>query len=115
MRTKLYTALAYGTLLVDVYLVLAPLAARMMKGKYSSWLPLFGEHGSLEMQSFPALVVATWTGILAIGCLKTQSLQSDNSHVPSTSWFVLVLSIIWLVNIVPIVTSFSWNVFLRGL
>lgn len=114
MRTKFYTVLAYLTLLVDVYLVLASLAARMMKEEYSSWLPLVGSNGNSETHSFAVLVVATWTAILAIGCLRIQNLQTDNAHTPSTVWFILVLSIIWLINIVPMLSRFSWDVFLRG-
>lgn len=42
MRTKFYLLVGYGTLVIDVYLVLASIASRMMKAEYTRLLPPFG-------------------------------------------------------------------------
>ena len=43
-----FLVVGYGTLIVDVYLVLASVAAKMMKAQYSRYLPPFGSEGGVE-------------------------------------------------------------------
>lgn len=114
MRMKFYTVLVYGTLFVDAYLVLASLAARMMQAQYRTYLSPFGSDGVSNPQHIPVLMIATWTAVLAIGCLKTQSSQTDNTGTPGTVWFIVVLSTVWLIEIVPILINVARGLFLHG-
>lgn len=111
MRTKFYLVLGYGTLVVDIYLVLASTAAKMMNSQYRSYLPPFGSDGAAEPSRFMVLLLATWTAILALGCLRANNLRSETGAAPGTLWFVLVLATVWLVYSMPVL----WNVFAQGL
>ena len=111
MRSKFYTALSYGTLVVDAYLALALTATRMMKRGYTSHLPPFGSEGVSEGTRFLVLLIATWTAVLAIGCLRANSAQAESPHAPGTVWFVLVLAIVWL----PVLIDVSRDLFTQAL
>lgn len=115
MKTKFYTLLAYTTLLLDGYLILASQAVRMMKVEYSSYLPLFEAKGFSTRQHTVTLAIATWTAVLAVGCLKTQSSGKGEPRNPAVSWFFVVILVAWLVNVVPVLITFAKNLYLRGL
>jgi hypothetical protein len=70
MRTRFYTAVAYGTLALDAYLALACVATRAIPRDGHRYLPPFGFVGASEASRFVVLSVATWTAILALGCLR---------------------------------------------
>lgn len=97
MRTKFYLVVGYGTLAVDAYLVLASIATRMMKAEYSRFVPPFGAHTGGEPSRVMVLLIATWTAILAMGCLRANNEQAGKTRSAGTIWFVLVLAIVWLV------------------
>lgn len=111
MRTKFYLVLEYGTLVVDVYLALASIASKMMKQEYRHYLPPFGSEGVAEPSRFMVLLVANWTGILAMACLKASTVQPERAPTPGALWFVLVLSIVWLVYLTPVLR----DLFVQGL
>ena len=114
MRTTFYTAAAYGTLLADAYLALASIATRMMRPEYQRYLPPFGG-GASEGSRILVLLVATWTAVLALGCLRTGRAEAKDSHASGVLWFVLVLVLIWLVILLPPAMGALWNLFVRGL
>ena len=102
MRQKFYNVVAYGTLIVDAYLVLASIAIRMMKTQYRHYLPPFDSEGDVEPSRFIVLVVATWTAFLAIGCLKSANVKSEGAAAAGIVPFILLLIIVWLVYLTPI-------------
>ena len=115
MQTKFYLMVGYGTLILDVYLVLASVATKMMNTQYRHLLPPFGSNGGAEPSRLIVLFVATWTAILAMGCLRANTVQSEGGSAPGTLWFVLVLALVWLVYLVPVIIDVSRNLFLQGL
>jgi len=104
MQKRFFIAVGFGTLVVDAYLVLASIATKMMKREYSSYLLPFGSEGDAPSR-LTVLLIATWTAILAIGCIRSNSTQSNKSSAPGTLWFVLVLAIVWLAYLTPVL----WN------
>ena len=114
MRLTIYTILAYGTLLADAYLALASVATRAMHPEYQRYLPPFGDAVS-EGSRILVLLVATWTAVLALGCLRAGRTEAERSHAPGVLWFVLVLAVIWLVILAPLIVDLSWDLFVRGL
>lgn len=104
MQTKFFLAIGFGTLIIDAYLVLASIATKMMKREYSGYLLPFGSEGDAPSR-FIVLLIATWTAILAIGCIRSSNTKSEKSSAPGILWFVVVLAIVWLVNLIPIL----WN------
>ena len=104
MQTKFFLAVGYGTLIVDVYLVLASIATRMMNSQYTGYLPPFGPDGA-QTSRFMVLLIATWTAILALGCIRSNNPKSAGA--PGTIWFVLVLAIVWLGYLTPLL----WELF----
>lgn len=115
MRANFYTVLAYGTLLVDAYLALASVAIRMMKREYSSYLLPFRTGEVSGEQRFLVLIIATWTAALAIGCLRLHVAQKSNHTMPGIFWFILILSVVWLIQGVPLMLNFARELFVRGL
>ena len=111
MRTKFHLVVGYGTLVVDVYLALASIATKMMKPQYGGYLPPFSSEGVTEPSRFMVLLVATWTAILAMGYLKANHVKSDGAPAPGTTWFVLVLAMLWLGYLTPVL----WNLFVKDL
>lgn len=108
---KFFSVVGYGTLVVDVYLVLASIAAQMMEAQYRAYLPPFGSADFEEPSRFIVLLVATWTAVLAMGCLKANDAQSVTGSAPGVHWFVLVLAVVWLVYLTPLLLELSWNLF----
>ena len=115
MRTTFYTAAAYETLLADAYLALAWVATRMMHREYHRYLPPFGIDGVSEGSGLLVLIVATWTAVLALGCLRAGRTERDESHAPGALWFVLVLAVVWIMILLPLAIDALWNLFVRGL
>lgn len=111
MRANFYTVLAYGTLFVDAYLALASVAIRMMNREYSSYLLPFGTGKFSGEQRFLVLIIATWTAALALGCLKLHGAQKSNHTMPGIIWFILILSVVWLIHGVPLMLNFAREVF----
>lgn len=114
MRTTFYTTAAYGTLLADAYLALASVATRMIHPEYQRYLPPFGDDVS-EGSRILVLLVATWTAVLAVGCLRAGRTEAEGWHAPGVLWFVLVLAVIWLVFLLPRGVDLIRNMFVRGL
>jgi hypothetical protein len=114
MQTKFFLAVGYGTLVFDAYLVLASIATKMMKAEYSGYLMPFGAGGAAEPSRFMVLLVATWTAVLAMGCLGANYSQSERTRAAGTLWFVAVLAIVWLVYLTPVVIDVSWSLFVQG-
>ena len=110
-----FLVVGYGTLIVDVYLVLASIAARMMKAQYRGYLPPFGSEAGAEPTRFMVLLVATWTAILAIGCLRANHAQPEGTRASGTLWFVAVLALVWLVYLTPVLIDVLWKLFVQGL
>ena len=106
MQTKFFLTVGFGTLVVDAFLVLASIATKMMKREYSGYLLPFGSEGS-EPSRFLVLLIASWTGILAIGCIRSRKTSSDGA---GTLWFVLILAIVWLAYLMPAL----WNKVMGG-
>ena len=94
MRKNYYVVLGFGTLVVDAYLVLASIASGMMKSEYRMNLPLFGEGSVLASSRLMVLMIATWTALLAIGCLRGTS-TSEGTNVMAIAPFVLILALGW--------------------
>lgn len=101
MQTKFYIFVGYGTLLCDAYLVLTSIAAKMMQPQYGHLLPPFGWEGVGVPSHFTVLFIATWTGILAMGCLARNT-TPEKADAPGKLWFVLVLATVWLVHLIPL-------------
>ena len=97
-----FSVVGYGALVVDAYLVLASIAARMMKAEYLAYLPPFG---AVEPSRFVVLLVATWTAVLAIGCLSANDAPSGRRSAPGVLWFVLVLAVAWLVYLTSLLVG----------
>ena len=106
---KFYRAIGYLTLVVDAYLVLASIATRMMKAEYTHFLPPFGSDNGTQPSRVLVLIMATWTAILAVGCLN-QSRPESNS-APGSLWFIVVLAIAWMSYLMPAVR----DLVIRGL
>jgi len=115
MQTKFYLVVGYGTLAVDVYLVLASIANRMMKAEYSHLLPPFGSGGGGEPSRVIVLLIATWTAILAMGCLAAARPKSKDAPAPGSLWFVVVLVLAWLSYLTPALRTLCSQLFIRGL
>jgi len=117
LRASPFTIAAYVTLLADAYLVLASLASRMMQEAYASYLlPFSGDNNSDETH-FLVLIVATWTAILAVGCLSSRRTSSQGNHSAAVVWFFLVLAVPWLFILIPtILNTLNWakRLFLYG-
>ena len=88
-----FTIVAYITLLADAYLVLASLATKMMNRAYASYLLPFGGGNNAGETHFWALIVATWTGTLAVGCLSSRDPSSRGKHGAAIVWFLLVIAL----------------------
>ena len=114
MRT-FFSVVGYGTLVVDAYLILASIAAPMMEAQYRAYLPPFGSAEFGQPSRFVVLLVATWTAVLAMGCLRANDVQSVRGSAPGVLWFVLVLAIVWLVYLTPLLIGLIWNLFVRGI
>lgn len=104
-----FTIAAYVTLLADTYLVLASLASRMMKEAYASYLlPFSGDKNSDETHLM-ILIIATWTAVLAVGCLSSRRRSSNDNYSAAVVWIVLVLAIPWLFVLIPTtLTTLNW-------
>ena len=111
------TITAYVTLFADTYLVLASLASRMMKEAYASYLlPFSGDKNSDETH-LTVLTIATWTAVLAVGCLSSRRRSSNDNYSAAVVWIVLVLAIPWLFVLIPTtLTTLNWakQLFLYG-
>jgi hypothetical protein len=114
MRRTFYTAVAYGTLVVDAYLALASVATKAIPREGRRYLPPFGFVGVSEASRFLVLLVATWTAILALGCLRASGEQRERSHSAGVLWFVLVLAVIWLLLMLPLLVELLWEWFVWG-
>ena len=114
MRLKFYAALAFGTLAIDVYLALVSVATRMISGKNAAYLLPFASDGVSDGERILMLVVAGWTAVLAIGCLKASDPHNERPFAPGPIWFVVVLVVIWLSYIIPLVVAAFWNLFVYG-
>jgi hypothetical protein len=90
MRRRFYPAVAYGTLVVDAYLALASVATKATPREGHRYLPPFGFVVASEASRFLVLLVATWTAILALGCLSVSGEQRERPHAAAVLWFVLV-------------------------
>jgi hypothetical protein len=113
MRTKFYIAVAYGTLVVDAYLALA-CAATKATPYVNDYLPPFRLVGGSDASRILVLGVATWTAILATGCLRAPSERREDLHGAGILWFVFVLAFIWLLLLLPLLVSFAWKLFIKG-
>jgi hypothetical protein len=87
----------------------------MMKAQYRGYLPPFGSEGNEEPSRFIVLSVATWTAILAIGCLRANHAQPEGTRASGTLWFVAVLALVWLVYLTSVLIDVSWKLFVHGL
>lgn len=58
------------TLLFDAYLLLALVAASMMKVEYHWMLPPFGFEFAVSIPRIVYICLVVWTGFLAVGCLQ---------------------------------------------
>ncbi len=114
MRTRFYTAVAYGTLVADAYLALASVATKAMPREGHHYLPPFGWVGVSEVSRILVLFVATWTAILALGCLAASSGPRESPHGGAILWFVLVLGVIWLLVLLPLLIDLLWGWFVWG-
>jgi len=109
MPSKFNLVAGYVTLAVDAYLVLASIATRTMKAEYSRFLPPFGADDGTEPARLTVLLIATWTAILAIGCLNAGRARSDNGSAPGSLWFILVLGIVWCAYLTRVLKDvFAW-------
>lgn len=86
----------------------------MMNPEYSRYLPPFGSEGVGQPSHFVVLCIATWTAILAAGCLRANNAAREREHAPGSLWFILVLAIVWLVYLIPLLVDFLWNLFVQG-
>lgn len=101
MQTRFNLVVGYGTLVIDAYLVLASIATQMMKAEYTRFLPPYGSDSGSEPSRILVLIVATWTAILAVGCLNQSRPQANSS--PGSLWFIVVLAIAWMSYLAPAV------------
>ena len=79
----------------DALLVLAATASQMMQEKFRYLLPPLGNENG-DPTRFSVLVVATKTGVLAIGCLTTRRKESDSVSIAAIFPFLLILVVGWL-------------------
>jgi hypothetical protein len=114
MRRRFYTAVAYGTLVVDAYLALASVATKATPREGHRYLPPFGFVVASEASRFLVLLVATWTAILALGCLSVSGEQRERPHSAAVLWFVLVLAVVWLFFVLPLLVELVWRWFIWG-
>jgi hypothetical protein len=114
VQSKFYPAVAYGTLVVDAYLALAAVATRATPREVHRYLPPFGLVGESEASRFLVLLVATWTAILALGCLRASDEHRERPHAAAVLWFVLVLAVVWLALVLPWLVGLFWQWFLWG-
>ena len=110
MSTTFFKVAAYGTLVVDAYLALAAVATRVDVRD----LPPFGSEPVTDCTRLVVLLVATWTAILAVGCLGTGTGRSERTQTPVVFWFVLVLGLVWLGFLLPWLTDTFWRLFVQG-
>jgi hypothetical protein len=116
-RASPFTIAAYVTLLADAYLVLASLASRMMKEPYASYLLPFSGDKNSDAIHLMILIIATWTAVLAVGCLSSRRGSSNDNYSVAVVWIVLVLAIPWLFVLIPAtLTTLNWvkQLFLYG-
>jgi len=62
------------------------------------------------------MLVATWTALLAFGCLTRAGTDEEQPARIGLFWFTLVLVLAWLVYLMPIAAKFFgylWNLLLR--
>jgi hypothetical protein len=115
MGKRFYTAWAYGTLIVDAYLALASVATRAAP-QVRHYLPPYNWVPVSVAGHFLMLLVATWTAILALGCLRADSEQRESPHATGVLWFVLVLAFIWLLFLFfflpPLLKDLVWKLLL---
>jgi hypothetical protein len=114
MRRRFYAAVAYGTLVVDAYLALASVASKATPREGHRYLPPFGWVGASEASRFLVLVVATWTAILALGCLRAGGEQREGPHSAAVLWFVVVLAVVWLSLVLPWLVELFWGWLIWG-
>jgi hypothetical protein len=114
MRRRFYLAVAYGTLVVDAYLALASVATKAIPREGHCYLPPFGFVVASEASRFLVLLVATWTAILALGCLSVSGDQRERPHSAAVLWFVLVLVVVWLFFVLPLLVELFWQWFIWG-
>jgi hypothetical protein len=117
VRASPFTIAAYVTLLADAYLVLASLASRMMQEAYASYLLPFSGDKNSDEPHFMVLIIATWTAVLAMGCLSSRRRSSEDNYSAAVVWIVLVLAIPWLFVLIPTtLTTLNWakQLFLYG-
>ena len=60
---------AWLTLLLNGYLLLALVATSRMKAEYHHWLPPYGYEFVGSTPRIVFIMLAAWTGFLAVGCL----------------------------------------------
>jgi hypothetical protein len=114
MRSRFYSVAAYGTLVADAYLALASVATRATPREGHRYLPPFGFVGASEGSRFLVLAVATWTAILALGCLRGSGEHRERPHAAAVLWFVLVLAVVWVVLVLPLLVELVWGWLIWG-
>ena len=104
-RVSPFTIAAYVTLFADAYLVLASLASKMMQNVSASYLlPFHSEENPGETHVI-VLVVATWTSVLAVGCLSSRQRDSHDNWLAGVVWIGVVLAIPWLFVLMPMASN----------
>lgn len=101
-----YTLFAFATLFVDAYLVLAAVANKMIGGTGSTSLPPFGQEVASEETRLMVLSLATWTAVLAVGCLykghaPSAQAASEQRGMAGVVWFVILLLVVWAAYLLP--------------
>ena len=74
---NIFRLAAWLTLLLDGYLLLALVATSRMKVEYHRWLPPFGYDFADSIPRIAFVVLAGWTGFLALGCLCSGSKKTQ--------------------------------------
>lgn len=106
--------MAYATLVVDAYLALASVATKATPREGHRYLPPFGFVDASDTSRFLVVLVATWTAILALGCLSACGEQRERHHSAAVLWFVLVLAVVWLFLVLPLLVELFWQWFIWG-
>ena len=60
------------------------------------------------------MLVATWTAILAFGCLRAGDEQRERPQAAAVLWFGLVLVLVWLFLVLPLLIALAREWFIWG-